>query len=509
MDTSHWPVHYTPRYQRRNRLNLGQTGLFAAAALAYSAYKNRKTIKKVGKFVAHSIPVAASMYVKKRSSGGPYPSPSKVRVVAPSSRGRSTRSVAAGPGSASMRSVASQTNSGRRIRYVPYPRKKRRNGGYGKGRKRRRRLRKNKMYITPKDVIKRCYLHGATIRHEGGSVINDNFCVTIGHTVPVQQVRRAFFMSMIKRLLDKAGITMESPETVINLVGVGDQIYLYYRYAPVLSNPTLLNISITFAASESIATLTNKLIAVYETAGIAGNNQYMQLESLLFLAANPANDLASVRISLIGATASFYHSSEMKLQNRTSNGVTNTQSDDLVAQYVTGKSYYGYGNYCQSRTRGATPGSVQLSVIGNYIGVMGSSNFSTQNPDDQMKEPMPKNHFVNAISSNNVRFGPGELKRSKLFYKCTMPISEFLQYIVRSWDLVNGVFQNLTEFPQKKGKFRFFQLEKEIETIYNASPATPVSIAIETNNTVGVVITPHNNTFMSRENIMNREIPSA
>lgn len=369
-----------------------------------------------------------------------------------------------------------------------------------------RKTKKNPMYVTKKSIVRDCYYRGCTIRQERGGVLTDNFCLTIGHTLPFLQMRRAFFMAILKRLFDRAGVSMESPETLMNLLSPGDAVFLYYRVKPGIIDSPLLNISYTVVANDTLATITNGIIAVYETALIAGTYEDIQWESALFFASG-VNDLASCRVSLIGASASYYFNSVLKLQNRTSDGVTNTQADDLVAQHVTGKSYYGYGNYVQNRTRLAQGSTNQVTYIGNSVGVI--NIVSTINPDMQLKEPMPKSNFVNCISSAGVQFNPGEVKRSYLRYKCTMPINEFFKECVRRWDLSAGAAQNLQPFPIKKTKFRFFMLEKEIETIDGASPATPVTFGYEVDHTIGCVINPHKNTYLSRENFINTGVPNA
>lgn len=504
----------------RNKLSVFQfgrlAGLYYGARGAYYLYKNRKAIKKGLKYAAHSIPVAASMYIKKRKYG-PYPSPTKrekiVQSALPPSGWRIGRGVKNGIHWALQRVPAAAMSV-----KSPVYRYKRTSGGRprasmkaaGRGKRmyrKKRRAKKNKLYVTKKSIIRDCYYKGAVIRQERGGVLTDNFCLLIGHTLPFLQMRRAFFMACIKKVLDKAGVTMESPDTVINVLSPGDQIIMYYRTKLVQASAGALStIAYTTVAADTLATITTGVIALYETLPIAGNLEDLQWESILYYGSGALNDTSSVRVSLIGASASYYFSSTLKLQNRTSDGAANTQADDLTAQHVVGKYYSGYGNYTQNRARLSNGAGFQISVIGDNTGLINVS--STLNTDYQMKEPAPQSQFPMVNSSGPVKFMPGELKKSHIKYQCTLPINDFFKQLVRRWDITGGATAYLTPFPIKKTKFRFFMLEKEIETIDLASPATPVSFGYEFDHTIGCVINPVNNTYLSRENWINFPVPN-
>lgn len=460
-----------------------------AAYLAYKAYRNRR-------FIGHTLPVAAGMYVKRKMDA--YPSPSKspkkawMTVVKPlkkpatrftpstrvvSTSGRGTQTLALPPKLLRSRVITWRKKS-LRIR-------------------RKRRVKRSKVFG---NLIKDCYNKGAVCRQEHGGLYEDPFCIILGHSVPSRLVRRAFFMSVIKKTLDKAGITMESPETAINLVTAGDIFYMYYRTVPQTSNAIGV-ISWTMTGGASLSLITTKMVEAYQ-ASAAYTYENVQWENALFYA-NGSNDLASVRVSLIGATCAYYFDSCLKIQNRTQDSPTNTQADDLVAQHIEGKSYFGRGNYVQNRARLADGSATQEGIVGDENGLIFTS--SVANPDDQLKEPAPKSQFKNCVSTHSVHFNPGEVKKSFLRYKIELPINEFFKLLVRC-------YQNPLVFNQyqivKQAKFRFFMLEKQIETVYNTSPATPVKCSWQTDCTVGCVIYPKNNTYLSRENIVDRSIPS-
>lgn len=476
-------------------------GLTALAGTAYGAYKLYRLNKRYP-YLKHSVPVALASAMA--------PTNYKKRKYVPVRQ--NVKRMKMSPKAVAAAKTAPVNATGkwnvRRVRYVPRRMKIR---SYGKKNKNYSRSRYSKKY-SKKNAIslrKDCYTKGSSSRLETGGIMTDPNCVTIGHTVPFQLVRRTFFMALIKKILDKVGVSMENPEAGIPVLTIGDAIYIYYRTSSSVTAGAPLEFHYTcLAGAESLATITTGLIAAYETAAIAGTYEDLQLERIFFYS-NGVGDLASMQLSLVHCNVGFYFDSTLKLQNRTSDGIGNTQADDLVAQHVTGKSYYGYGNCSQSRIRNAVVGSLQQDLIGNAVGLMGATNWSTNANFDQWKEPLPKNHFQNVLTSHGLEFNPGQLKKSHLRYHCNMPINEFFKFIVRRWDRGVGAAQNLQPFIIKKGKFRFFMLEKEIETIgSDMSPATPVTIGYEVNHNVGVCVYPRNQTFLTREQFIERTIPS-
>lgn len=482
---------------------------------AYQAYKKRR-------YLAAAASAGAAMYLYgkrvKHNSGGFYRGGGHALYA-----GGSKRKVLK-PASPAARKLANSTGNWNVVpkknvvirRTTSFRRKVRRSGrSYYGGRRfyggrRRRQVRKsvrrrNRLYRTKGSLVKDAYYKGCTIRQERGGVMSDPFCLTIGHTVPFRQVRRAFFMSIIKLALDKAGISMESPDQSINLAQAGDQIYIYYRSLDQPASATQSFFNYTIIANDSLTTITTGIVNNYETALVAGLFQDLVLETVMFFA-NGANDLASVRISLLNAKCSYYFNSVMKLQNRTSDGAANTEVTDLVAQHVVGKSYSGYGNYTPTRIRPSYTSAAYPNIIGDNKGLI--SAVSTGNPDYQWKEPAPANHFEKVDYSTGVRFAPGELKHSYVRYKCSMPISQFLKEVVRRWDPISVGDEPLTPYRIEKAKFKFFMLEKEIETVDLASPATNVTIGWEIDQTVGCVINPMKSTFLTRENWINAALPS-
>jgi len=493
-------IHFTEKAALVAALSY-EAPLLPAAYLAYKGYN----FYRKRRYLKHSAPVlaASAMAPYNFQSNTPPRTPRKRKAPMMDSRKSASRrlsypnrsSVGVGTSNVATQTAPMRVRRSRYVRVGSIRTRKNRRMRI------RRKYRKPGLYTVPKRFLKDCYNSGCNIKHERGGFSSDPFCVILGHTLPFAQLRRAFFMAILKKLFDKAGLSMESPETGMNLISAGDQVFLYYRTNARPENTPLLQISITLDAADSLSTVTNKVITLWNATPGMKENEQLYWESALFFGAGP-NDTTSCRISLIGAQAAYYMRSTMKVQNRTRDSVENTQADDLDAQYVVGKSYDGYGNYTQNRARSAQPN--QLSICGDITGVISTSSIA--NTSDQLKEPVSAKQFTNVSSSASVKFNPGELKTSHIYYQCSLPLDEFYKELVRNYDLAAGSVAVPVKI--KKSKFRFFMLEKQIETLYNVSPATNVTVSWEVNSTIGCCIYPHKNTFMTAENFVGRAISS-
>lgn len=476
-------------------------GLYGAGA-GYFAYKRNK--KKIQHFNKHFVkPVVAARvmapYTRKRRV---TPASASYTALVPAKKRKTVGGMMRA--TSTNWKVNPMNNLNMRRRRTVYSRYKSKNRG--KAMKRRKVRRYKKKLMRKRNVRRDVYWKGSSTRAEGGGLAVDSYCVGIGHTLPTRQIRRTFFMAMIKLLIDKLGLTMEAPETTINFLTGGDQIYVYYRKGLYpLTPPTPLNFSYTCAVGDSLASITTGLIAAYEVAGIAGLLEDIVLDHIAFFP-NGTTDLTAVRVSLIGCNVAFYFDSTLKLQNRTSDGVSNNQADDLVAQHCIGKSYYGPMNYSLNRARAQSSDTSQIDAVGDSTGVIGF--VGTSNANGQLKEPAPKSQWSNCVSSANIRFNPGEMKKSHLKYENVLTLQEFFTQVVRRWDNSSAVVQSLQPYGVKYCNHRFFMIEKEIETVFGSAPLTPVTIGWEYDHTTGVVLYPTKNTYLCRENFIGTNISS-
>lgn len=392
-----------------------------------------------------------------------------------------------------------------------YPRRK-----YGGSRakyqlKRKRfRSRRKKMLLmkkSPKDA----YYKGATIRQEYGSVVTDNYCAWVGHGIPTYQFRRNFFLALTKMILSKAGMNSITPTNVIPTQGglpAGDSIYIYYRKGVNTGQPAApFSKTYTFGANESMSNIATELMKKFEEDATMGAYEDLRFESIRYYPSAVGSDTQDMSVNLVGAKVSFYFESVMKIQNRTADGANNTQADDLVAQHVIGKSYFGYGSGSDIMVRSNNTLEQQAALYPFGNGAIGGTNFSAFVNSFGLSEPLPKNHVPRCITSNSIKFAPSELKKSKLVYRNVLPIDSYWKHVCRNYQV--GIPTSFTQGTDHVyGKWRVFALEKEIETRFAEAPATPITLGIEVNNTTGCSILPVKQTFTTRENWIGTNLPN-
>lgn len=398
--------------------------------------------------------------------------------------------------SGSQQSTAVSRVSGRRVR------------SYKKG-KSIRRLRKNYKKTFKKSIRKLVPYLGFESRYESGGIATDDYCVTIGHSTAISQLRRAFFSTIVKKLLVKLGINVPSNQVPIQNLTLNDVFYIYYSRSDNTVSTPLSFISHTCTGTDTLLSISESFVNGFLDTAVAGAFKRFRLEYCLFFA-NGAGDLTSIRIPLRDATVKWYSSSVLKMQNRTSDGVDNQESDDLVAQHCRGKSYYGNGNGLYPKATSELQASnFNIAILSNNnTGLIGGTNYGNLNTPN-LREPQDKSFFINVKSSSNVHIMPGHVKRSYLNGEYSQNINDFFD-IIMTYDNSQVVADNAKRNPifWRKCQYRAFMIEKEIET-ESGAPLYPVKIAYEIDNTVGVIIDTHMDTYTNREHVLGTTLVTA
>lgn len=378
-------------------------------------------------------------------------------------------------------------------------------GGGRRYKKKNRKSKSKKRTIRKKSKVgvrKSAPYKGAVSRYESGGLYEDSWCCTIGHTTPLSQLRRVFFVSLVKMMMVKLGVNEPSLEVPQQAITAGDVFNVYYSTTQASTTTALSIFSHTCALNDSISTIAAGLLSNFETIISAGYNQFRMAYALFY--PNGSGDLNTCRISLVGATVRWYNDSVMKLQNRTAEGSGNTEADDLVAQHVVGKCYYGNGNGPEPRVNNEREAvTYGFSLIGKQTnGLIGISNMNTSLPRSELKEPQNKQFFTHVTGSTAVKFGPGELKTSVLKYDGSYSMDLFVTMIStydQSQTLLADKIGAVKRIP--KAKFKMFMLEKEIE-ITAGTPVDKVQFAYQIDSTLGLVIDIKNKSWSARTNVI-------
>lgn len=374
----------------------------------------------------------------------------------------------------------------------------------GKSKKRKyRRGKKNKF-----TVRKAASFKGVTTRSEIGGTHTGSWCSIIGHSVPLYELRKSFFLALVKMLIVKVGINNTSLDKPIQGITAGDTIYVHYTPTQDSWIVPIPSFSYTCIANDNLLRMALKLLAQADLV----YQQYpqMQLHYAIFVAGGDV-DLNTVRVSLKGCTVRWYADSVLKMQNRTALGASNDETVDLVAQHVEGKSYYGPANGPEPRVTGELNNGAldfkNISFLADQLtGVIGYSGMDSTNPQFELKEPQTKSFFSKVTACGSVKFGPGELKKSHLKYDGSSGLTNFFSSVMSN-SHTNPADPSAEILERKrfaKANYRMFMLEKEIETDFS-TPAFPVIIAYEVDHTIGMVIDIKSSSWTARHNVIGLE----
>lgn len=483
--------------------------LYGGLKAGYHLYRNRREYSSL--FKNYVFPISMAYTLRKRS----YPSPS--RSPNPK-RGRTqARSTAVSRGTSTGANTVSrgvQTSAGRKSVVVLRRRRIRRFKRHGRRMMSRRKFMKRRKNVRRERLIRKlAKTQGAEIRETNGGTVTDNFCVVLGHSMALQIVRRAFIEAIVKKVLSRIGENFPDPNTYSNIVKAGDQFSIYGRSnLATTASVTPDSISYTCGNGDSIAAITTGIEAAIVTAFKAGGslagNQNWEFITAGYYATGGSTIGATSVIQLAQADVTFFFDSTLKMQNVTAAGVSNTNALDLVAPHLSGKSYFGYGTGTNSsidiRNYDYNHSFVTNQQSGTIAFPVASDIF------EGWYRPPPKGELQGVVSSHNVRFYPAELKKSHLSYAKTMPLKDFLKCVFFAGFDYGGSSFNLNGAAYcKYAKYRAFMLNKEIETVFNQTPATPVSINYMVDQTVGCVVHDKGSKYLNRENYIGVYLPTS
>lgn len=161
-------------------------------------------------------------------------------------------------------------------------------------------------------------------------------------------------------------------------------------------------------------------------------------------------DVPSVRLDLEHSYISSYFKSSMKIQNRTVNGI-DTATDEVDNVPLYGRQYGGTGNGAE--WQGQHNGPDTKKFISNYNSgyIEGSAN------SDDLKEPIHQMYFKYVTQKGKIHLDPGYIKTSVLTYKRNSSISVL-------WNKLNMLFNTEPKNRDSFGVFRFFGIERMIDT---------------------------------------------
>jgi len=322
--------------------------------------------------------------------------------------------------------------------------------GYGAGRSGG--FLKSKRKVTKKSFKKTA---GYTFTGEYGGVGTSANVGTIGHTtMPIGPVMRVVWGAVIKQLLEKAGVQIDT--TTIALDGRGLSTTDSFRLVYQTSADAVQTVSTTtYVAAQTLANLAD----YFGDAGrpwVATSTNADQIRFIsiqLVVGVGAARFIRSSFIRLDECRLSLSSKSALKIQNRTVVGAGDDEAD-VNNQPIFGKSYSGKGTGADWRD--AYPGCWQGSIV---TGVM-SGDDGTVGTMVDIPDPTT---FKNVTKSGKMKLEPGELKTSVLNSRVSIDFNKF-------WSIIYPMGVGITLRIRKDiGDYRFFIYEKMLDTgaVYN------------------------------------------
>jgi len=302
---------------------------------------------------------------------------------------------------------------------------------------------------------------GVTATVESGGVLGAQDCVHIGHiTGPKNRLIILAWESIIKLLMMKMNVRIRDFLAGVSEVGVsvGDVFQFNFKINSTTAADTFVTSTVVSGWNwiDVITPFYNMFTAAPSYIDIMpGSLNYIPVA---------ASSLPRASLGLENLMLHYNIKSSLKVQNRSINSAGNDQEDDVDNVPLYGKSIGGSGTGTQARFPNSTSPA-------NIVGGIDTAVISNVSLDDDMKEPLSGYFWPKSQTEGKIHLDPGNIKTSVLTTKRNIS----LKMLYKIFDNPSsGSFALIAPF----GKFRFFQLEKMIDT----GTAINLLVAYEVNN---------------------------
>ncbi|MEY3324805.1 MAG: Lake Sarah-associated circular virus [Bacteroidota bacterium] len=279
-----------------------------------------------------------------------------------------------------------------------------------------------------------------------GSTVNQYQTLMLGHaTHGVLQTLKGLSLAIVKAALAHVNITFDSVNDVVLISNRTLVMRFEFRSSPAGS---ALFYSYNIVSSPAPATTPQMIADAVYTNIFAGYPEVIMDEIVMFWGAEAGltQTVQICKLDMEKASIDLYSKSSLKMQNQTVADVDDKELDSVDNVPLIGKQYDGSGNYIQIEKTFYYPGA---SIVGNYY----ANGFG---PGSGLAEPQPLSVVKRANRVGSLKLQPGIIKTSVLTHRRKFNINTLLQMCAR-W--------NATENLCKLGKFRYFHVEKELQSV--------------------------------------------
>lgn len=299
---------------------------------------------------------------------------------------------------------------------------------------------------------------GATITTEESGSKATSEVLFLGHaSMPRRYAWRCMFQAILKKLYAKAGILPKMISETLQLVTATDSLVLVYKNsANAVSTSAVLAFS---TVGTSIYAQAEYLANTYSTAWQA----QVIVQEIQFKPA-AGSILKFERLNLINARLAWRSASVMAFQNQSVSDSGGASTDVVNVVPLRGRIYSGRGN----GTLIITDDQTNPPWVSNDTGLINPNNVLNGTND-----PPAAHIFTEVKKYSEIKFEPGELKKSHLYDKFTINLNNF----ARLYNDAPSAVGNYGLY--KLGKFQFLSLEKMIDSV---AEFDQVKIAYEISN---------------------------
>jgi len=338
-------------------------------------------------------------------------------------------------------------------------------------------------------------VNNSVLRYEAGGTLDDPNAVYLGHGTPTRQLARTFFMSMVRQLLAKYGITFtEWDEEVFKLNNTGPDfdLALFWNYGP-QEHIAWKESSILVLPTATYYTLADDLLskfcADYKAAMDAVDIQYQPVFNKMVLYKGTGEETENYELASIelrNMKVNYYYSSSLRLQNQTAAGTNGAVTDVNNVNPLEGKVYFGPKNKNYFPLKYKAPSANDQDYKGwtphvthGYI-----RDLAKYHPE-KLFEDLPGARDVHAISTKKFALHPGQIVVDKITHRHTAKIDTFLKNLQNEWTTPTWHGTNL-------GTCRVMGFEKLLADRSFAPAPGPVKVAWEVNYSVSCSISHYN-----------------
>lgn len=287
----------------------------------------------------------------------------------------------------------------------------------------------------------------------------------IGHTSGANaDAQFLMWRVIIKALFSKVGINIrnmfDDPLSSGYNLTAGDTIVVRFQ---------AFDNALSTATYTLIAGITFDYFVSYFAGLTALQGQGVTLKSITYVptvnAVGTTSDPPMARLDLEHCYVKYYAKSSMKIQNRSLNSAGSSENVDNVPLY--GRSYGGSGNGAVQLGPANGANITQLIANPNTGYIKGTAS------DLGMNEPIHQFYFQYVTQKGKVHLDPGYVKTSVLYHKQNISLNRLNQIL----STINSDVRVRNPF----GKYRFFGLERMIDTSAVGSPAS-ITVGVEINS---------------------------